>query len=95
MKHVTNYKLTDYRHTSRAVLIPMSILELSIEKEVKSICVTGRGDLQGCEMLKIPHCLDNRLTDGGNVVRPTQRPRSIPPETLFFCFWYSFLLEDE
>jgi hypothetical protein len=24
--------------------------------------VTGRGGLQGCEMLRIPHCLDNRLT---------------------------------
>jgi hypothetical protein len=21
----------------------------------------------GCEMLKIPHCFDNRLTDGGEV----------------------------
>jgi hypothetical protein len=26
--------------------------------------VTGHGDLWGCE---IPHCLDNRLTDGGEV----------------------------
>jgi hypothetical protein len=29
---------------------------------------TGRGGLQGCEMLRIPHCLDRRLTDGGKVV---------------------------
>jgi hypothetical protein len=32
---------------------------------VKSLKVTGRGGLEGCEMLRIPHCLDNRLTDGG------------------------------
>jgi hypothetical protein len=27
--------------------------------------VRGIGVLQGCETLKIPHCLDNRLIDGG------------------------------
>jgi hypothetical protein len=44
-------------------------------------------------MLRIPHRLDNRLTDGGNVVSPTRRPLLYSPETLFLCFWYSFLLE--
>jgi hypothetical protein len=28
----------------------------------KDIPITSRGSLYGCEMLKIPHCLDNRLT---------------------------------
>jgi hypothetical protein len=37
---------------------------------------TGRGGLLGCEMLKIPHCLDNQLTDGGKVVRPTHQLHS-------------------
>jgi hypothetical protein len=27
--------------------------------------VTGRGGLQGIEMSRIPHCLNNVLTDGG------------------------------
>jgi hypothetical protein len=27
-------------------------------------------------MLRIPHCLDNRLTDGGKVVSPTHRRNS-------------------
>jgi hypothetical protein len=27
-----------------------------------------------CEMLRILHCLDNRLIDGGEVVSPTHRP---------------------
>jgi hypothetical protein len=29
-------------------------------------------------MLRIPHCLDNRLTDGGKAVSPKHRPRSTP-----------------
>jgi hypothetical protein len=29
-------------------------------------------------MLRIPHCLDNRLTDDGEVISPTYRPRSTP-----------------
>jgi hypothetical protein len=36
-------------------------------------------------MLRIPHCLDNRLTDGGEVGSLTRRPCSIPHE-LFFLF---------
>jgi hypothetical protein len=28
----------------------------------KAVPVTGRGGLWGCEMLRILHCLDNRLT---------------------------------
>jgi hypothetical protein len=44
----------------------------------KAIPVTGREVLWGCEMLRILHCLDNRLTDGCKVVSPTHRPRSTP-----------------
>jgi hypothetical protein len=49
----------------------------------------------GCEMLRIPHCLDSRLTDGGKVVSPTHRPRSTPQKHFFFCFCYLFLSETE
>jgi hypothetical protein len=35
-------------------------------------------DVGCCEMLRIPHCLDSRLTDGDKVVSLTHRPRSIP-----------------
>jgi hypothetical protein len=41
--------------------------------------------------LRLPHFLDNRLTDGGKVVSPTRRPLFTPQEDS----WYSFLLEDE
>jgi hypothetical protein len=36
-------------------------------------------------MLRIPHCLDNRLTDGDKVVSPTDRPRSAPQKHYYFC----------
>jgi hypothetical protein len=45
--------------------------------------VTGRGSLQDCEMLRITHCLGNRLTDGGEVVSPTHRPHITPQEHYF------------
>jgi hypothetical protein len=35
-------------------------------------------------MLRIPHCLDSRLTDGGNVVKPYAPAALYSPETLFF-----------
>jgi hypothetical protein len=35
---------------------------LCYKSKSKAIPVTGRGGLRGCEMLRIPHCLDNRLT---------------------------------
>jgi hypothetical protein len=38
------------------------------QKEGKAIPVTGHGGPQGCEMLRLPHFLDNWLTDGGEVV---------------------------
>jgi hypothetical protein len=44
----------------------------------KPIPVTGRGDLWGCEMLRIPHCLDSWITDGVKVCSPTHRPRFTP-----------------
>jgi hypothetical protein len=50
----------------------------------KAIPETGRGGLQGCEMLRIPHCLENRLTDGGKFVSLKQRPRSTPQKHYFF-----------
>jgi hypothetical protein len=64
------------------------------KKNVKSkaIPVTGRGGLQVCEMLKNPHCLVSRLTDGGKVVSPKHRPRSTPQKHYFsvssthFCY---------
>jgi hypothetical protein len=40
----------------------------------KAIPVADRGDPEGCETLRLPHFLYNRLTDGGEVVSLTRRP---------------------
>jgi hypothetical protein len=59
------------------------------QNEGKAIPVTGRGGPYGCETSRLPHFLDSRLTDGGEVVSCTRRPPFTPPEDS----WYSFLLE--
>jgi hypothetical protein len=48
-----------------------------------------------CEMLIIPHCLDDWLRGGGKVGSLMHWLPIYTPETLFFCFWYSFLIEVE
>jgi hypothetical protein len=53
----------------------------------KAIPVTGREDPEGCETSRFPHFLDNRLTDGGEVISPTRRPPFSPQEDS----WYSFV----
>jgi hypothetical protein len=59
------------------------------KRKVKSIPVTGRKGPQGCERLRLPHFVDNRLTDSGKVVSLTRRPPFTPQEDS----WYSFLFE--
>jgi hypothetical protein len=59
-------------------------IELRQENKSKVIPITGRGGLQGSEMLRMPHCLDSRLTDGGKVVSTTSRPRSSPQKIALF-----------
>jgi hypothetical protein len=34
-------------------------------------------------MLRIPHCIDSRLTNGGKVVSPTHRPHFTPQKHVF------------
>jgi hypothetical protein len=58
-----------------------------LKGEGKAVPVTGHGGPKVCEMLRIPHFLDNPLTDGGL----TRRPPFTPQEDS----WYSFLLEAE
>jgi hypothetical protein len=42
----------------------------------KAIPITDRDDLQGCKVLRILHCLDNRLPEGGEAVSLMRRLRS-------------------
>jgi hypothetical protein len=61
------------------------------EVEDKAIPVTGPWGPYGYETSRLPHFLDNRLTDGGEVVSLMRRPAFIPQEDS----WYSFQLEAE
>jgi hypothetical protein len=47
-----------------------------MQSRVTRIPLTGRQAPWGCEMLNIPQCLDNRLTDGGEVLSLRRPPRS-------------------
>jgi hypothetical protein len=44
------------------------------------------------ETSRLPHFLENRLTDGGEVVSLTRRPAALYSQEYS---WYSFLLEAE
>jgi hypothetical protein len=46
--------------------------------KVKLPLLTGRGGPKGCDMLRLPHFLDNGLTDGGEAVGLTRRPPFTP-----------------
>jgi hypothetical protein len=56
----------------------------ALQSKRNAIPVSGHVGLQGCDMLKIPHCLDNRITDGGKV-SPTHRLRSTPQKLYFYA----------
>jgi hypothetical protein len=61
----------------------------------KAIPVAGREDLYNCEILRIPHWLENCLTDRDKADSLAHQPPLYSPETLLFYFWYTFLLETE
>jgi hypothetical protein len=48
----------------------------------KAIPVTGRGGQYDCEMSRLPYSLDNRLTDGGEIVSLTSRTLFTPRKIL-------------
>jgi hypothetical protein len=45
-----------------------------------AIPVTGRGGPYGCETSRLPHFLDNRLTDDGEVNSLTRRSAALYPQ---------------
>jgi hypothetical protein len=40
-------------------------------------------------MLRIAHCLDSGLTDGGKVVSPTHRPRFTPQKHYYYYYYFA------
>jgi hypothetical protein len=64
------------------------VLDLYLGGKGKAIPVTGHGGPQCCETLRLPHFLDNQLTEGSEVVSLTDQlpftPRKIP--CTHFCY---------
>jgi hypothetical protein len=58
--------------------------EHNLHTKSRAIPVTSCEGLLGCEMLRIPYCLDNELIDGSDIVRLTNRPLSTPQK--YFSF---------
>jgi hypothetical protein len=59
---IWNFQLETFSHLYNRV--KADVKTLLIKGKSKAIPVTGSGGLQGCEMLRISHCLDNQQTDG-------------------------------
>jgi hypothetical protein len=51
---------------------------------LKAIPVIGCEGPQGWDMLRFLHCLDNRLTDGSEVVSIMQQMRFTPQKNFYF-----------
>jgi hypothetical protein len=89
-------RITDGRYPAcrQTEALPHSNLSrgksVAYQSEGKAIPVTGRQGPQGCETSRLPHLLDNRFTDSGDVSL-TRQPSFTPQEDS----WYSFLLEAE
>jgi hypothetical protein len=83
--------LTSRSHVSPNGPSSLRTTTVKKSKNCRAIPITGRGGPWGCEALRVPHYLDNRLTDGGKVGSIMCRPPFTPQEDS----WYSFLLEVE
>jgi hypothetical protein len=65
--------------TVKMIYLPLILYSSVVTIRIaETIPVTGRRGLWRCVVLRIPYCLDNRLTYGGEVVSPTHRSRSTP-----------------
>jgi hypothetical protein len=71
---LVNFPFRCFPPCIRHCFLQINTIDLIKVKKSKAIPVTGRRGLWGCEVLRIPHSLDSRLTDGGKVVSPTHPP---------------------
>jgi hypothetical protein len=62
-------------------VVILNVFLVKVKTAGKDIAVTGRGGPQGCETSRLPHFLDNRLTDDTEVVSLTRRPHFTPRNT--------------
>jgi hypothetical protein len=80
-QHCLELKLESLSVTASSAICPTDAVNFGTHypcymfpliKQCKAIPVTGCGRLQGCNTSRLPHFLDNRLTDGGEVVSLTR-----------------------
>jgi hypothetical protein len=60
---------------------PMQYMFKPMKVKSKVILVSGHRGLEGCEMSRIPHCLDSRLTDGSCQIHV---PAALYPQEDYF-----------
>jgi hypothetical protein len=58
-----------------------NIFQSIIHKKMERVKDNG---CDGCETSRSPHCLDNQLTDGSEVIGLTRRPRFTPRKVLIY-----------
>jgi hypothetical protein len=73
------YPVTRPRHTESRTARYEPSIKYSYTKAIYPL--TGRGDLYGCEMLRIPHC--NRLADSRKVVTLRTDGTLLPRNIIF------------
>jgi hypothetical protein len=76
----TNSNMTGWHKLTNSTIIVKKCMLPAGYPHGKTICVTGCGDPEGCEISRLPHFLDSRLTDGGEVVTASHTGRPLPPE---------------
>jgi hypothetical protein len=69
-------KMAVFSNTAHMALIKLYSLMEIIKGKVKgkAILVTGCGSLYTCKTSRLPHFLDNQLTDGSEVASLMRRP---------------------
>jgi hypothetical protein len=66
-EHIPNACLDLYLHTNPFGMQPVNLWVL-LPAKGKAIPVTGRGGPRDCETSRLPHFLNYRFTDGGDVL---------------------------
>jgi hypothetical protein len=73
-----NEAITTYFHNPANLLFIIIHSFNAVKKKGKAIPATGHGGPQGSETSRLPHFVDNQLTDGGEIVKP-YTPAEQPP----------------
>jgi hypothetical protein len=84
-RHIPLAPETNFMSSTPGSLVSIQLLSFGNMQWSKSKAIPkrGRGGLKGCEMMRIPYCVGNRLTDGGRIVNLTHRHALFPTNNIF------------